>query len=175
MVGKNSWNEHSCQEASKYIDEQICMICEIEFQSTTEVAKHIKKEHLDIIVVMESISEVPKTNVVKEEVIDLDEEQDCATNVFDNKKFKPEAKNIKSEVKEEIINLDDLNDDLAANNQKFETRELTTIFTCPMCFKKYASLTDLETHIALFHRIPKKVQRQSMQGGKSMTIITQIL
>ena len=177
MVGKNSWNEHSwlCQEASKYINEQTCMICEIEFQSATEVVQHTKKEHLDIIIVMESISEVPKTNVVKEEVIDLDEEQDYATNVFDNKKFKLETKNVKSEVKEEIINLDDLNDDLAENNQKFEPRELTTIFTCPMCFKKYASLIDLETHIALFHRIPKKVQRQSMQGGKSMTIITQIL
>ena len=177
MVGKNSWNEHSwlCQEALKYINEQTCMICEIEFRSKTEVAKHTKKEHLDIIIVMESISEAPKTNVVKEEVIDLDEEQDCATNVFDSKKFKLEAKNIKSEVKEEIINLDDLTDNLVENNQKFEPRELTTIFTCPMCFKKYASLTDLETHIALFHRIPKKVQRQSMQGGKSMTIITQIL
>mgnify|MGYP001470443088 CR=1 FL=1 len=75
---------------------------------------------------------------------------DWSKDHFDDKKFKLEAKNIKSEVKEEIINLDDLNDDLAENNQKSEPRELTTIFTCPMCFKKYASLTDLETHIAQY-------------------------
>ena len=32
-----------------------------------------------------------------------------------------------------------------------EPRELTTIYTCPMCYKKYASLSDLESHISLFH------------------------
>ena len=56
-----------------------------------------------------------------------------------------------------------------------EPKELTTIFVCPMCFKKYASLPDVETHISVFHRIPLKVQRQSLQGGKSMAIITQSL
>ena len=45
-----------------------------------------------------------------------------------------------------------------------EPQEVTVLYTCPMCFKKYSSTQDLENHIAIFHKIPKKVQRQSMQG-----------
>ena len=41
-------------------------------------------------------------------------------------------------------------------------REITELFTCPMCFKKYASASDLENHIAIFHKIPRKIQRQSL-------------
>ena len=186
MVDKNSWNEHMslCQEASKYMDVQTCLICETEFDSVTEVAKHIKKEHLDIIIVMEKISEVAPQTKVKQEVINLDEENDYISPILDKNKARPKTSKIKSEVKEEIIDLDDLNDCTEnvsnLNNQmrtidRGEPKELTTIYTCPMCYKKYASLSDLESHISLFHRIPKKVQRQSMQGGKSMAIITQSL
>ena len=186
MVDKNSWNEHMslCQEAVKYMDVQTCLICETEFDSVTEVAKHIKKEHLDIIIVMEKISEVAPQTKVKQEVINLDEENDYISPILDKNKATSKTSKIKSEVKEEIIDLDDLNDCTEnvsnLNNQtrtidRGEPKELTTIYTCPMCYKKYASLSDLESHISLFHRIPKKVQRQSMQGGKSMAIITQSL
>ena len=186
MVDKNSWNKHMwlCREAFKYMDIQTCLICEIEFDTITEVAKHIKKEHLDIIIVMEKISEVPPQTIVKEEVINLEEENDYISPSADENKARLKTSKIKSELKEEIIDLDDFNEATEnlsnLNNQKgtinrAEPRELTTIYTCPMCYKKYASLSDLESHISLFHRIPKKVQRQSMQGGKSMAIITQSL
>ena len=186
MVNKNSWNKHMslCQEALKYMDVQTCLICEIEFDSVTEVAKHIKKEHLDIIIVMEKISEVAPQANIKQEVINLDEENDYILPIADENKARLKTSKIKSEVKEEIINLDDFNEPTEnlsnLNNQTgtingAEPQELTTIYTCPMCYKKYASLSDLESHISLFHRIPKKVQRQSMQGGKSMAIITQSL
>ena len=186
MVHNFDWNKHTelCQEAFKYMDGQTCLICEIEFDSVTEVAKHIKKDHLDIIVVMEKISDVPQKTEVKQEVINLDEENDYISPILDENKSRPKTSKIKSEVKEEIIDLDDLNDFTEnvsnLNNQtrtidRGEPQELTTIYTCPMCYKKYASLSDLESHISLFHRIPKKVQRQSMQGGKSMAIITQSL
>ena len=80
----------------------------------------------------------------------------------------------KNESENESENLSNLKNQTRTMN-RVEPRELTTIYTCPMCYKKYASLSDLESHISLFHRIPKKVQRQSMQGGKSMAIITQSL
>ena len=180
------WNKHTerCQEAFKYMDGQTCLICEIEFDSVTEVANHIKKEHLDIIIVMEKISDVSQKTEVKQEIINLEEENDYISPILDENKSRPKTSKIKSEVKEEIIDLDDLNDctenGSSFNNQtrtfdRGEPQELTTIYTCPMCYKKYASLSDLESHISLFHRIPKKVQRQSMQGGKSMAIITQSL
>ena len=56
-----------------------------------------------------------------------------------------------------------------------EPREITELLTCPLCFKKYATEGDMENHIAIFHHIPKKVQRQSLQGEKSMAIIIQSL
>ena len=52
-----------------------------------------------------------------------------------------------------------------------EPQEVTVLYTCPMCFKKYASTHDLENHIAIFHKIPKKVQRQSMKGGNNTFFI----
>ena len=216
MVHTFNLNKHTelCQEAFKYMDGQTCLICEIEFNTITDVAKHIKKEHLDIIIVMEKLSEVSPEAVVKDEVIHLaeenncispalekhnlkpetlnvrpemkediiilDEENDFISPIVDKNKARPKTSKIKSEVKEEIIDLDDLNECTEnvsnMNDQKrWEPLEITTIYTCPMCYKKYASLSDLESHISLFHRIPKKVQRQSMQGGKSMAIITQSL
>ena len=173
MLDKSNWNKHTelCQEASKYINGQTCLICEIEFDSITEVAKHIKKEHLDIIFVFERQSEVPQTNV-KEEVIDLVEENDSVSPLIERNNSRPESVKVKPEMKEEIIYLDNLNEQTETG---LEPRELTAIHICPMCFKKYASLSDLESHISLFHRIPKNVQRKSMQGGQSMSIITQTL
>ena len=51
----------------KYMNGQTCLICDIEFGATIEVAKHIKKEHLDIIVILELRSEAVKP-VVKTEI-----------------------------------------------------------------------------------------------------------
>ena len=51
----------------KYMNGQTCLICDIEFSATIEVAKHIKKEHLDIIVILELRSEAVKP-VVKTEI-----------------------------------------------------------------------------------------------------------
>ena len=52
-----------------------------------------------------------------------------------------------------------------------EPREITELLTCPLCFKKYATESDMENHIAIFHHIPKKVQRQSLQGGNNSLFI----
>ena len=172
MLDKSNWNKHTelCQEASKYMNGQSCLICEIEFDSITEVAKHIKNKHLDIIFVLERQSEVSQTNI--KEVIDLVEENDSVSPLIESNISRPETVKVKPEMKEEIIYLDNLNEQTETG---LEPRELTAIHICPMCFRKYASLSDLESHISLFHRIPKKIQRQSMQGGQSMSIITQTL
>jgi len=50
-------------------------------------------------------------------------------------------------------------------------REITELFTCPMCFKKYASHSDMENHIAIFHKIPRKIQRQSLQAGNNSMFV----
>ena len=43
-----------------------------------------------------------------------------------------------------------------------DDRALKTIYTCPFDEKKYASLEDIENHIFKIHKIPKKLQRETM-------------
>ena len=196
-VSKDDLNSHIelCKEITQFMEEQTCLICDIEFNSTSEVAKHIENNHLDIIVVKEGLTKNPSAKKnpaikpeVKQEIIDVEEsteeqedignaEPEEPTTIYstlknstlNNSTLNTRKKPIKNEVKQEIIDVD------IEEVGNSEPQELTTIYTCPMCFKKYGSLPDVETHISVFHRIPLKVQRQSLQGGKSMAIITQSL
>ena len=98
----------------------------------------------------------------------------------------PEYINIKSDVvsrKEVVINVKNSIDSRQEvfgvksdkmKNNKYEPRELTSIFTCSMCGKNYISKSDTERHISKFHRIPLVVQRRSNQG-KPMTIIREMV
>ena len=82
-----------------------------------------------------------------------------------------------SEEIQETINDQDIkmseNDD--TDDDEDDPNELTTIYKCPMCFKKFATLSHIENHIFKFHKIPLKVQRQSMHGGHAMSIIKEKL
>lgn len=51
MVNKNYWNKHNelCIEASKYFNEEMCLICDMQFHTSVEALNHIKKHHIDII------------------------------------------------------------------------------------------------------------------------------
>ena len=173
-----------CKEALKYMDEQKCLICDIEFDSTLRVTKHIKKQHLDIIIVKEIPSEISSTTVqtVKIEtppVIEIKREQ------FETFKTPAQIKKEKhfegfktpAQIKKERFDNDiEIEEVQPLDNLKdFEPPELTTIFTCPLCYKKYSSLKNVETHISHFHRISRKVQRQSMQGGRSLAIVQEHL
>ena len=95
---------------------------------------------------------------------------------------------VKTEIKEELIdeNNPDTDDKTVLNNpdnsnvntdifDKPEPTEITTIFKCPICLKKYVSYSDVETHISVFHRIPLEVQKQSILGGVSTAIIQESL
>ena len=68
-------------------------------------------------------------------------------------------------------------DKVQENHEKDEEDEyeLTTIYKCPMCFKKFANLPHIEKHIFKFHKIPIDVQRRSMHGGHAMSIIKEKL
>ena len=70
--------------------------------------------------------------------------------------------NITNEIQQDLDEDEEMGED---------PQEVTVLYTCPMCFKKYSSTHDLENHIAIFHKIPKKVQRQSMQGGTNTFFI----
>ena len=39
-----------CIKASKYVDDEICLICDMEFHTSVEALNHIKKEHIDIMI-----------------------------------------------------------------------------------------------------------------------------
>ena len=152
MVNKNDWNKHNelCVEASKYVDGQICLICDTEFQIVVEALNHIKKEHIDLI----SVTEKPSEIVSRYEVKDKGKED-----IIDPKYFN---KNMNSQYENVNLNVSD----------RPEPVEVTTIFKCPMCYKKYLSAPDVETHISSFHRIPIEIQKQ---GGISAKIIEEIL
>ena len=77
MVDNDKLKRHIeiCQEALKYLDEQTCLICDADFNAISEVFKHIKQEHLDIIFIMENPSEGANIKLldvkkeVKEEIV----------------------------------------------------------------------------------------------------------
>ena len=97
-----------------------------------------------------------KPKMKEDIIIILDKENYFISPTVDKNKSRFETAKIKCETKVEIIDLDDLNECTEnvsnMNDQKgAEPHELTTIYTCPMCYKKYASLSDLESHISLFH------------------------
>ena len=39
-----------CIKASKYVDYEMCLICDMEFHTSVEALNHIKKEHIDIMI-----------------------------------------------------------------------------------------------------------------------------
>ena len=43
-----------CLETDKFIDEKTCLICDNDFDTTSKVAQHIKKDHLSIITIQTS-------------------------------------------------------------------------------------------------------------------------
>ena len=80
--------------------------------------------------------------------------------------------NIKNETKEDIIDLDE---EVISVEKSKEPREIRQVFKCPICKKAYISITDVEDHMSSFHRISKRFQRNQMQTGQSMYIITKNL
>ena len=106
------------------------------------MAKHIKKDHPSIIAIQPS----------------------QVQNVAPGKK-----QSIEVEHTQEIIDLENLS--METDPLALEHSEMTRNFTCPMCGKKYLTLSDVENHLSLFHRIAKKVQKILIQGDKSVAII----
>ena len=100
-----------CYEVSNYMDEKTCLICDADFNTNSEVIKHIKQKHLDIIVVMEIPSEKVssiqpldvKKEIKKEVMVSNTQLMEVKKEIiFTNNK----PMNVKKEVKEEIIHSD---------------------------------------------------------------------
>ena len=134
------------------------------FSSKTEILKKIVSLSTGLLIRERFCCQYPLINYFEEiiEIEDTNEESVC--NNGDKIQFN-------GELRRKELEQNDESEDV----KRWEPKEVTQIYTCPMCFKKYASLSDVETHISLFHRISRKVQRESMQGGKSMSIITKNL
>ena len=64
-------------------------------------------------------------------------------------------------------NLDE-NEEMVGDNDE---NAIKTIYTCPICPNKYVTLSDIENHIFKYHKISRKIQRQSMHGGPALTIL----
>ena len=122
-------------------------LCEIEFQIAVEALNHIKKDHLELIEIIEKQSEIIQRCQVKEK------------------------NNANMNRKDEKICSSDFNVNMNIPDRP-EPVEVTTIFKCSLCFKKYLSASDVKTHISSFHRIPIEIQKQ---GGISTKIIEEIL
>ena len=60
MMNKNEWNKHNelCKEASKYVEDLMCLICDLEFDTLGTSIDHVKKEHLDLIGIKEKPCEI---------------------------------------------------------------------------------------------------------------------
>ena len=78
---------------------------------------------------------------------------------------------VNKDLQEKTTSFSDLNVNMNGQENQ-EPLEITTIFKCSICFKKYLSSYDVETHISSFHRIPIEVQKQ---GGVLTKIIKEIL
>ena len=149
-----------CKDALNYVDDQTCLICDIEFDVLSKALKHIRTEHQDIIIVSASDTILPQ-NIKGEVKIELKEE------FIDENNLDVDFKTTLNDPDNSNVNMDIFD--------KPEPIEITTIFKCPICLKKYLSYSDVETHISGFHRIPLEVQRQSILGGVSTAIIQENL
>ena len=166
MVNKNEWNKHNelCIEASKYVEELMCLICDFEFDTLVESIDHVKKEHLDLIGVKEKPCEIVPQAIDKTKV-----KTEIKKEIFDSMNSNDFDVNL--DIQEKMTNFSDLNVNMNGQDNQ-EPLEITTLFKCSMCFKKYLSSYDVETHISSFHRIPIEVQKK---GGISTAIIKEIL
>ena len=81
-----------------------------------------------------------------------------------NEPIKPhyESGVVKKEVKTEKKEIPDSNVDTEMFDNEPEPIEITSIYKCPICFKKYASSFDVELHISQFHNIPHEIQKQAL-------------
>ena len=62
----NSSSNRTTSTSRKYVDELMCLICDIEFHIVVEALNHVKKEHLDLIEITEKQSEIIQKSQVKE-------------------------------------------------------------------------------------------------------------
>ena len=78
VVNKNDWNKHYeiCLEASKYMDEKTCLVCDNEFDSTIQGVKHIRMEHSNVIGISQENSKENSQGNSKEEINLSDDEND---------------------------------------------------------------------------------------------------
>ena len=142
----------------------MCLICDLQFDTLVESIDHVKKEHLDLIGIKEKPCEIvpqalDKTKVktkIKKEKFDSNNSND-----FD----------VNKDIQGKTTSFSDLNVNMNGQDNQ-EPLEITTLFKCSMCFKKYLSSYDVETHISSFHRIPIEVQKQ---GEISTAIIKEVL
>jgi hypothetical protein len=161
-VSPNDFETHIelCKDALNYVDNQTCLICDIEFDVLSKALKHIRTEHQDIIIVSTSDT-ILQQNIKGEVKIEIKEE------FIDENNLELDVKTTLNDPDNANVNMDIFD--------KPEPIEITTIFKCPICLKKYVSYSDVETHISGFHRIPLEVQRQSILGGVSTAIIQENL
>ena len=150
IIEENDFDSHStklCEDASNYVNGQKCLICDTEFELPTKAIKHVMANHLDIIQ-LSTVEVIPSENIVGTEI-------------------KQEIMDTNTDSKNSYLKMDGF--------LKPEPIEITTLFKCPICSKKYLSYSDVETHMSVFHRIPLEVQKQSIQRGVSTAIIKENL
>ena len=109
-----------CIEASKFVKDMMCLICDLEFDTLVALINHIKKEH----------EIVDKVEVIKEKPSDID--QNCVED-YPQENFVPPS-NLPKDVKRKLANTVESND-----NQ----------FKCRFCKDRFRSKHQLNYHMKL--------------------------
>ena len=177
----------------------ICMICDVSFTLRGNLVVHLKSKHKEHLASEDFIEDsFNKTSVSLKSDQDgsthLEPDITIETSNEHNDEFNPvEQTNTEDFIQEESTENTSYDHDLSTNLEQdkkidspnendnkievieesvnHEPKELTEVYKCQMCLRKYVSNRDVEMHIQLFHKISIKIQRKSMSG----LIIKQII
>ena len=142
----NGQEVETMEIASKFIKERLCLICDVESESTSEAVKHMKEYHMSII--SEQSNQKLQDEKLKNEYgnVSLDLK---IQDVF-------QVRNLSNDVVvKELFELDSDSQILPQlnPNEILDKIESSSKFICQLCFVSYVTLQDLESHLSSFHRI----------------------
>ena len=129
-----------CIEASKFVKDMMCLICDLEFDTLVASINHIKKEH----------NIVDKVIVIKEKPSDID--QNCIEDYQDYPHKKPLnfLKNIAGKFANKV---ETNNDQTMFDKQEFKENQdsLKKGLPCSICNVSFRDQNNLKMHLTRFH------------------------
>ena len=145
-------SEHMIFEPNINIETQEIGIVTQENEIVTQENEIVTKENE--IETREKEIETQENEIVKQENgIETQEK------MIETQKNKVETQEKVLETQEKEIKTQEKEVETKEGLNEVEPQELTKIFKCQMCLRKYVSYRDVEVHIQIFHQIPIKIQK----------------